>query len=65
VVLLKLGLYPNKTFEISSGFYYLKHASDYGLTVSSFDKDFPAVVQRSRTIASDMSKGVQFLMKKK
>jgi dihydrolipoamide dehydrogenase len=21
-------------------FYYLKHASDYGLTVSSFDKDF-------------------------
>jgi dihydrolipoamide dehydrogenase len=43
----------------SSGFNYLKHASDYGLTVSSFDKDFPAVVQR-RTIASDMSKGVQF-----
>jgi dihydrolipoamide dehydrogenase len=35
------------------------------LTVSSFDKDFPAVVQRSRTIASDMSKGVQFLMKNK
>jgi dihydrolipoamide dehydrogenase len=62
--LLKLGLYPNKSIiEISSGFNYLKHASDYGLTVSSFDKDFPAVVQR-RTIASDMSKGVQFLMKK-
>jgi dihydrolipoamide dehydrogenase len=56
-------LYPNKSIiEISSGFNYLKHASDYGLTVSSFDKDFP-VVQRS-TIASDMSKGVQFLMKK-
>jgi dihydrolipoamide dehydrogenase len=55
--LLKLGLYPNKSIiEISSGFNYLKHASDYGLTVSSFDKDFPAVVQRSRTIASDMSK---------
>jgi dihydrolipoamide dehydrogenase len=55
---------PNKSIiEISSGFNYLKHASDYGLTVSSFDKDFP-VVQRSRTIASDMSKGVQFLMKK-
>jgi dihydrolipoamide dehydrogenase len=57
-------LYPNSIIEISSGFNYLKHASDYGLTVSSFDKDFPAVVQRSRTIASDMSKGVQFLMKK-
>jgi dihydrolipoamide dehydrogenase len=33
--------YPNKSIiEISSGFNYLKHASDYGLTVSSFDKDF-------------------------
>jgi dihydrolipoamide dehydrogenase len=38
------------------------NASDYGLTVSSFD-NFSAVVQRSRTVASDMSKGVQFLMK--
>ena len=45
-------------------FDYLKHASDYGLTVSSFDKDFPAVVQRSRSVADGMSKGVQFLMKK-
>jgi dihydrolipoamide dehydrogenase len=36
-----LKLYPNKSIiEISSGFNYLKHASDYGLTVSSFDKDF-------------------------
>jgi dihydrolipoamide dehydrogenase len=46
-----------------TGFDYLKHASDYGLTVSSFDKD-SCRVQRSRTVASDMSKGVQFLMKK-
>jgi dihydrolipoamide dehydrogenase len=37
--LLKLGLYQS-IIEISSGFNYLKHASDYGLTVSSFDKDF-------------------------
>ena len=42
----------------------LKHASDYGLTVSSFDKDFPAVIQRSRGVAQGMSKGVTFLMKK-
>jgi dihydrolipoamide dehydrogenase len=39
--LLELGLYPNQSIiKISSGFNYLKHASDYGLTVSSFDKDF-------------------------
>jgi dihydrolipoamide dehydrogenase len=43
---------PNQSIiKISSSFDYLKHASDYGLTVSSFDKDFSAVVQRSRTVA--------------
>jgi dihydrolipoamide dehydrogenase len=64
-VCLNWGCIPTKALLKSAQvFDYLKHASDYGLTVSSFDKDFPAVVQRSRTIASDMSKGVQFLMKK-
>jgi dihydrolipoamide dehydrogenase len=39
--LLELGLYPNQSIiKISSGFDYLKHASDYGLTVSSFDRFF-------------------------
>ncbi len=32
--------------------------------VSDFDKDFSAVVKRSRDVADGMSKGVQFLMKK-
>ena len=64
-VCLNWGCIPTKALLKSAQvFDYLKHAADYGLTVSSFDKDFPAVVQRSRTIASDMSKGVQFLMKK-
>jgi dihydrolipoamide dehydrogenase len=35
-----LGYVNKSIIEISSGFNYLKHASDYGLTVSSFDKDF-------------------------
>jgi dihydrolipoamide dehydrogenase len=49
--MFELGLYPNQSIiKISSSFDYLKHASDYGLTVSSFDKDFSAVVQR-RTVA--------------
>ena len=34
------------------------------LTVKEFDKDFDAVVNRSRNVADGMSKGVQFLMKK-
>ena len=43
---------------------YLKHVDQYGLKAESIDKDFTAVVTRSRNIANGMSKGVQFLMKK-
>ena len=43
---------------------YLKHANDYGLKIENYDKDFDAVVNRSRNVAGTMSKGVQFLMKK-
>jgi len=51
--------------KIGSGFDYLKHASDYGLTINGeVDKDFNAVIARSRSVAEGMSKGVQFLMKK-
>ncbi|MCF8321054.1 MAG: dihydrolipoyl dehydrogenase [Flavobacterium sp.] len=64
-VCLNWGCIPTKALLKSAQvFDYLKHASDYGLSVSSFDKDFSAVVSRSRGIADGMSKGVQFLMKK-
>ncbi|WP_091259422.1 dihydrolipoyl dehydrogenase [Flavobacterium omnivorum] len=64
-VCLNWGCIPTKALLKSAQvFDYLKHAADYGLTVSSFDKDFSAVVQRSRSVADGMSKGVQFLMKK-
>lgn len=64
-VCLNWGCIPTKALLKSAQvFDYLKHASDYGLTVSSFDKDFNAVVARSRNVADGMSKGVQFLMKK-
>lgn len=64
-VCLNWGCIPTKALLKSAQvFDYLKHASDYGLTVSEFDKDFPAVVQRSRSVAEGMSKGVTFLMKK-
>ncbi len=65
-VCLNWGCIPTKALLKSAQvFDYLKHASDYGLTVSEFDKDFPAVIQRSRGVAEGMSKGVTFLMKKK
>ncbi|MDD5152234.1 MAG: FAD-dependent oxidoreductase, partial [Flavobacterium sp.] len=64
-VCLNWGCIPTKALLKSAQvFDYLKHASEYGLTVSEFDKDFTAVVNRSRSVADGMSKGVQFLMKK-
>ncbi|RTY95196.1 dihydrolipoyl dehydrogenase [Flavobacterium sp. GT3R68] len=64
-VCLNWGCIPTKALLKSAQvFDYLKHAADYGLTISEFDKDFTAVVGRSRNVAEGMSKGVQFLMKK-
>ena len=64
-VCLNWGCIPTKALIKSAQvFEYLKHASDYGLKVKEYDKDFDAVVNRSRNVAAGMSKGVQFLMKK-
>tara|TARA_A200000113_G_scaffold72440_1_gene63378 strand:- start:2365 stop:3753 length:1389 start_codon:yes stop_codon:yes gene_type:complete len=64
-VCLNWGCIPTKALLKSAQvFNYLKHAEDYGLKVQEYDKDFDAVVNRSRNVAAGMSKGVQFLMKK-
>ncbi|MGB0304102.1 MAG: dihydrolipoyl dehydrogenase [Flavobacteriaceae bacterium] len=64
-VCLNWGCIPTKALLKSAQvFDYIKHAEDYGINVSEFDKDFTKVVQRSRSVADGMSKGVQFLMKK-
>ena len=64
-VCLNWGCIPTKALLKSAQvFDYIKHAEDYGINVSEFDKDFSKVVQRSRSVADGMSKGVQFLMKK-
>ena len=64
-VCLNWGCIPTKALLKSAQvFEYLKHAADYGLKVKEYDKDFDAVVNRSRNVAEGMSKGVQFLMKK-
>jgi dihydrolipoamide dehydrogenase len=64
-VCLNWGCIPTKALLKSAQvFEYLQHAGDYGLKVDGADKDFEAVVKRSRNVADGMSKGVQFLMKK-
>ncbi|WP_124981077.1 dihydrolipoyl dehydrogenase [Nonlabens xiamenensis] len=64
-VCLNWGCIPTKALIKSADvFNYLNHAEDYGLKADNVDKDFDAVVKRSRDVADGMSKGVQFLMKK-
>ncbi|TAE33928.1 MAG: dihydrolipoyl dehydrogenase [Cytophagales bacterium] len=64
-ICLNWGCIPTKALLKSAQvFEYIKHAKDYGLTVSDSSADFGAVIKRSRGVADQMSKGVQFLMKK-
>jgi len=64
-ICLNWGCIPTKALLKSANvFEYINHAADYGLTVENADKDFGAVVKRSRSVAEGMSNGVQFLMKK-
>src|SRR5699024_4740557 len=64
-ICLNWGCIPTKALLRSAEvFNYLQNAKDFGLSVESADKDFGAVVKRSRNVAGGMSKGVQFLMKK-
>jgi dihydrolipoamide dehydrogenase len=64
-ICLNWGCIPTKALLKSAQVYdYLKHVDAYGLKAEAIDKDFDAVIKRSRNVAEGMSKGVQFLMKK-
>ncbi|OCK42757.1 dihydrolipoyl dehydrogenase [Tenacibaculum soleae] len=64
-ICLNWGCIPTKALLKSAQVYdYLKHVDQYGLKAEAIDKDFEAVIKRSRGVAEGMSKGVQFLMKK-
>ena len=64
-VCLNWGCIPTKALIKSANvFEYLNHADSYGLKAEKVDKDFNAVVKRSRDVAGGMSNGVKFLMKK-
>ena len=64
-VCLNWGCIPTKALLKSAQvFEYLNHAEDYGLNADNISHDFKKVIERSRNVASGMSKGVNFLMKK-
>ena len=64
-ICLNWGCIPTKALLKSAQvFEYINHAEDYGITVAKANADFDAIINRSRSVADGMSKGVQFLMKK-
>jgi dihydrolipoamide dehydrogenase len=64
-ICLNWGCIPTKALlKSASVFQYLKHAADYGIVAGESTADFPAIIKRSRDVADQMSKGIQFLLKK-
>ena len=65
-ICLNWGCIPAKALLKSAQvFDYLKHAEDFGIVLSGEAKpDIQKIVDRSRTVAEGMSKGVQFLFRK-
>ncbi len=65
-ICLNWGCIPTKALLKSAQVYnYLKHSNNYGISMEgSITPDFSSIVDRSRGVANNMSKGVQFLFKK-
>jgi dihydrolipoamide dehydrogenase len=63
-VCLNWGCIPTKALVHSASLYQsIKSAKQYGVSVSSVKADLPAMVKYSRTAASRISKGVQYLLR--
>ena len=64
-ICLNWGCIPTKALLKSAQAYtYALHAAEYGFEASDVKADITKMVQRSRGVAAQMSKGVEFLLKK-
>ena len=64
-ICLNWGCIPTKALLKSAQvFEYIQHASDFGISINDYKLNFTDVINRSRNTASNMSKGINFLMKK-
>jgi len=64
-ICLNWGCIPTKALLKSAQvFECIQHAAAYGIQVQKAQPDFSAMVQRSRGVADQMSKGIRFLFKK-
>lgn len=63
-VCLNIGCIPTKALlKSAETLDNLKHAEEFGFTVSEIKADFEKIIKRSRGVADKQSKGIQFLMK--
>ncbi len=63
-VCLNIGCIPTKALlKSAETLENLKHAEEFGFTVSEIKADFDKIIKRSRGVADKQSKGIQFLMK--
>jgi dihydrolipoamide dehydrogenase len=64
-ICLNWGCIPTKSLLKSAQvFEYAKHAADYGIEIPEVKADFTKIIERSRGIAFQMNKGVEYLFKK-
>lgn len=64
-ICLNWGCIPTKALLKSAQvFNYIKDAEKYGIKISESTADYPAIISRSRGVAENMSKGIDYLMKK-
>ena len=64
-ICLNWGCIPTKALLRSSDIYHeMQNAEAYGLSAKGISFDLKKIVERSRGVAAQMSKGVTFLMKK-
>jgi dihydrolipoamide dehydrogenase len=64
-ICLNWGCIPTKSLLRSAEIFdYIKRADEYGLSAGSSGFDIAKIVARSRQISDQLSKGVQFLLKK-
>lgn len=64
-ICLNWGCIPTKSLLKSAQVLeYAQHAEAYGIVVEGARADFSKVIERSRTVAEKMSKGIEYLFKK-